>query len=132
MIAFGEPVVYAGPSRVDEVGTANSRGEFMQNSVTEGWVGKAPDGYRNSEAKTETTIKSQNGKYTRWVEQDPDRIHIWRLAWDLLLSDKMTLEDICEELHTHGYRYRTGRPFVEVKSNGKSKGQQKYVISYLP
>ncbi len=86
-----------------------------------GWVGKPPDGYKNSEAKTETLVKTQNGKYTRWVEQDPDRIHIWRLAWDLLLSDKMTLEDICEELHTHGYRYRTGRPFVEVKSNGKRK-----------
>jgi hypothetical protein len=42
------------------------------------------------------------------------------LAWDLLLTDNHTLAEICEELHARGYRYRTGRPFVEIK-NGKRK-----------
>lgn len=86
-----------------------------------GFVGLPPDGYLNCEEKTETAVKTQNGKYTRWVEQDPDRIHIWRLAWDLLLEDRMTLEEICEELHARGYTYRSGRPFVEVKPNGRRK-----------
>ncbi|MBZ0294018.1 MAG: recombinase family protein [Anaerolineae bacterium] len=86
-----------------------------------GFVGMPPDGYMNCEEKTDVLVKTQNGKYSRWVEQDPDRIHIWRLAWDLLLEDRMTLEDICEELHTRGYTYRSGRPFVEVKSNGRRK-----------
>jgi hypothetical protein len=35
----------------------------------------------------------------RWVEQDPECAPIWRLAWDLLLEDKLTLEEICEKLH---------------------------------
>ena len=66
-------------------------------------------------------VKAEHGKYTRWVEQDPDRIVIWRLAWDLLLADRMTLEEIAEDLHSRGYRYRSGRSFVDVKSNGKRK-----------
>ncbi|MEO0562660.1 MAG: recombinase family protein, partial [Chloroflexota bacterium] len=86
-----------------------------------GFVGKPPDGYRNGEEKTDTVIRTQNGKYTRWVEQDPERVHIWREAWDLLLEDKLTLDEICETLHARGYRYRSGRPFVEVKANGKRK-----------
>ena len=86
-----------------------------------GFVGMPPDGYINCEEKTDTGVKTHNGKYTRWVEQDPDRIRIWRVAWDLLLEDRMTLEAICEELHARGYTYRSGRPFVEVKPDGKRK-----------
>jgi DNA invertase Pin-like site-specific DNA recombinase len=89
-----------------------------------GFVGKAPDGYMNCEEKTGMLVKTQNGKYSRWVEQDPDRIHIWRLAWDLLLEDRMTLDEICEELHARGYRYRSGRAFVDVKANGKRKANK--------
>ncbi|MBZ0299421.1 MAG: recombinase family protein [Anaerolineae bacterium] len=33
----------------------------------------------------------------------------------------MTLEEICEVLHARGYRYRSGRPFVEIKKNGQRK-----------
>ena len=52
------------------------------------------------------------GRYERWIEPDPEQFKVWRLAWDLLLTDKYTLGEICEELHARGFRYRTGRPFV--------------------
>ena len=86
-----------------------------------GFIGRAPDGYVYCEEKTEIGVKSRNGKYTRWVEQDPDRIHIWKLAWDLLLEDRLTLEEICEELHARGYHYRGGRPFIKIKANDSRK-----------
>jgi DNA invertase Pin-like site-specific DNA recombinase len=89
-----------------------------------GFVGVAPDGYINCEQKTETAVKTEHGKYMRWIEQDPERRHIWRLAWDLLLADRMTLDEICEELHRRGYYYRSGRPFVQVNTNGKRKANK--------
>jgi hypothetical protein len=55
------------------------------------------------------------------LEQDPERAQLWRIAWDLLLEDRFTLAEICEELHAKGYRYRNGRPFIEVKVNRKRK-----------
>ena len=61
-----------------------------------GFLGRAPDGYINVEAKTPAELKRENGKYTRWIEPDPDRFNIWREAWDLLLENKHTLEAICE------------------------------------
>lgn len=88
---------------------------------TGGFVGVPPDGYINKEMRTEIDSKLQNGKYTRWIEQDPERALIWRFAWDLLLLEKHTLEEICEELHARGYRYRSGRPFVEIHANGRRK-----------
>jgi hypothetical protein len=84
-----------------------------------GCPGIAPDGYVNCEQRTEHDMKLQHGKYTRWVEQDPERSQIWRLAWDLLLEDRYTLEQICETLHARGFHYRTGRPLVDVGKNGK-------------
>lgn len=71
--------------------------------------------------RTASENKLMNGRYTRWVEPDPERFKIWRSAWEMLLEDKLTLDEICEALHTRGYRYRSGRPFVEVKANGKRK-----------
>lgn len=56
-----------------------------------------------------------------WIEQDPERAPIWRYAWDLLLEDRYTLEQICEKLHAQGYRYRSGRPFVTIKKNNRRK-----------
>ncbi len=97
------------------------RGGLHAKMRSGGFIGKAPEGYINCEQKTETAIKTEHGKYTRWIEQDPERIRIWRLAWDFLLTDRMTLEAICEELHQRGYRYRSGRPFVEVTANGQRK-----------
>lgn len=95
-----------------------------------GFVGIPPDGYINCEQKTETLSKTEHGKYTRWVEQDPDRIHIWRLAWDLLLEDRFTLDEICEELHRRGFHYRSGRPFVQVKANGRRRAN-KNTLSHI-
>jgi len=88
---------------------------------TGGFVGMPPDGYINMEERTDVESKLQNGKYTRWVEQDPERCKIWRLAWNLLLEDRHTLEEICEELHSRGYHYRSGRAFVEVRTKGRRK-----------
>ena len=93
------------------------RGGLHAKLRTGGFVGRAPDGYINCEEKTETD-KLQHGKYRRWIEQDPERAPIWRLAWDMLLTDQYTLAEICEALHQRGYRHRTGRPFITVnKSN---------------
>jgi hypothetical protein len=60
-----------------------------------------------------------HGKDRHWIEPDSDQFRGWRLAWDLLLQN-LILEEICEELHRRGYRFRTGRPFVEIQ-NGKRK-----------
>ncbi|MEP6989110.1 MAG: recombinase family protein [Chloroflexota bacterium] len=54
-----------------------------------------------------------------WIEKDPERVSLWRSAWNMLLEDHMTLEEIAEALHAQGYRRASGRSFVEVKSNGK-------------
>lgn len=94
-----------------------------------GFVGRPPDGYFNAEKRTDVDVKTQHGKYTRWIEQDPDRIHIWRFVWDLLLEDRLTLEEICEELHTRGYRYRSGRPFIQVNANGRRKASKNTLSS---
>ena len=83
-----------------------------------GFVGLAPDGYVNVEQRVDQPSKSNNGRYTRWIEPDPEQFKVWRLAWDLLLTDRYTLEQICEELHERGYKYRSGRPFITIK-NGR-------------
>lgn len=84
-----------------------------------GFVGLCPDGYLNKEMRTEADLKLHNGRYTRWIELDPERSKIWRLAWDLLLEDRYTLDEICEKLHARGYRYRSGRPFIVIAADGK-------------
>jgi hypothetical protein len=83
-----------------------------------GWAGKVPNGYINREERTAGVEQSQNGKYTRWVEQDTELIHVWYYAWQLLLEDQWTLHEICEKLHERGYRFRTGRPFIKVQKDG--------------
>jgi DNA invertase Pin-like site-specific DNA recombinase len=86
-----------------------------------GFIGKAPDGYRNVSGQTTGESKKINGRYENWIELDPERAPIIRLAWDLLLEDRYILREICEELHRRGYRYRSGRPYIEVKKNGERK-----------
>ena len=83
-----------------------------------GFVGLAPDGYVNVEQRVDQPSKSNNGRYTRWIEPDQEQFKVWRLAWDLLLTDSHTLEQICEELHQRGYKYRSGRPLITIK-NGR-------------
>ena len=86
-----------------------------------GYHGKAPDGYVNVSGQTVGDAKKINGRYEHWIEQDPERASIVRFAWDLLLEDRYTLAEICEELHRRGYRYKSGKPYIEVKANGKRK-----------
>ena len=92
-----------------------------------GFANCAPDGYINVEARTTQDVKKLQGRVAHWIEPDPERAPIWRTAWDLLLEDRMTLDEIAEALHARGYRHRTGRPFVEVLASGK----RKYNISTL-
>jgi hypothetical protein len=78
-----------------------------------GWSQKAPEGYVNKER----LVKS--GKYERWVEIDPIRGRGLRLAWDMLLTNRYTLDQICEELNSRGYTRSQGRPWAwtVVKTN---------------
>ena len=84
-----------------------------------GYIGRPPDGYISVEDKQ--PHRKSYARRTHHIELCPERSSIWRLAWDLLLEDKLTLAEICEELHTQGYRYRSGRPFIEVKATGRRK-----------
>jgi len=71
-----------------------------------GWAHKAPDGYLNKER-----LVSSN-KYDRWVELDPSYKQVLIDAWDLLLTDRYTLREICEELTKKGYTRVSGRPWA--------------------
>lgn len=79
---------------------------------TGGWPNKAPEGYVNKEE----LIKS--GKYHRWVELDPAMKPCLREAWDLLLTGRYTLEQICEELTLRGYTRSGGRPWAWTQKSG--------------
>lgn len=59
---------------------------------------------------------------------DENRAKMWREAWDLLLTDRYTLDDICEELHARGYTRSSGKPWVEVSPK---TGNRKRHISRL-
>lgn len=62
------------------------------------------------------------------IELDPERAAMWRLAWDLLLSDKYTLEQICQELHDRGYTRKSGKPWLEET---RATGRKVYATSHL-
>ena len=95
------------------------KGGLKAKRQSGGFCGVAPDGYRNVEDKVIGEAKKLQGRHNHHIEQDPERAKIWRLAWKLLLENELTLEQICESLHARGHRYRSGRPFVQVKKNGK-------------
>ena len=71
-----------------------------------GWAQRAPDGYVNKERQ----VKSN--KYERWVEQDPLHGPVLREAWDLLLTSRYTLVQICEELANRGHVRQGGKPWA--------------------
>lgn len=83
-----------------------------------GHASLAPDGYRNVERRATDPTRTRLGRYERWIEADPQQFKVWRVAWDLLLEDRLTLTEICEELHARGFRYRSGRPFIDLR-NGR-------------
>lgn len=71
-----------------------------------GWAHKAPDGYLNKER-----LVSSN-KYERWVEIDPSYKPVLTEAWDLLITGRYALKEICEELTKRGYTRISGRPWA--------------------
>jgi hypothetical protein len=71
-----------------------------------GWPNKAPEGYLNKERP----LKSN--KYERWVELDPKQGPVLREAWDLLLTKRYTLDQICEELTKRGHTRSEQRPWA--------------------
>ena len=80
-----------------------------------GWPFNAPDGYLN---KREAV---NNGKFNTWIEKDPPRFQMWREAYDLVLEDRLTLAEICVELHNRGYTRRTGKPWVMATKTGQQQ-----------
>jgi site-specific DNA recombinase len=97
------------------------RGGVKAKRDSGGHHGLAPDGYINVSGQLTGEAKKMGGRFEHWIEIDPERAPIIRFAWDLLLEDRYTLLEICEELHKQGYRYKSGRPFIEVKDNGIRK-----------
>jgi len=71
-----------------------------------GWPNMAPEGYLNKERQV------GSNKYERWVEADPDYVRQLREAWDMLLTSRYTLAQICEELNRRGYTRSNGRPWA--------------------
>jgi DNA invertase Pin-like site-specific DNA recombinase len=94
-----------------------------------GHHGVAPDGYINVSGQLTGEAKKMGGRFEHWIEIDSERAPIIRFAWDLLLEDRYTLPEICEELHKQGYRYKSGRPFIEVKDNGSRKANYNTLAS---
>jgi DNA invertase Pin-like site-specific DNA recombinase len=95
------------------------KGGLQAKRQSGGFCGVAPDGYRNVEDKVLGEAKKLQGRHNHWIEQDPERAAVWRYAWNLLLENELTLEQICETLHARGHRYRSGRPFVQVNQHGR-------------
>jgi len=71
-----------------------------------GWPQRAPDGYVNKERQV------SSNKYERWVERDPDFVPALEAIWELLLTNRYTLKQICEELTQRGYTRSSGRPWA--------------------
>jgi hypothetical protein len=71
-----------------------------------GWPHKAPESYVNKERQI------SSNKYDRWVEADPQPLQALKDAWQLLLTGRYTIIDICEELTTRGYVRASGRPWA--------------------
>jgi site-specific DNA recombinase len=90
-----------------------------------GWPGKAPMGYLNKE-----TLVSSN-KYHRWVEIDPEYSPILRLAWDLLLTGRYTLKQICEELTRQGYVRSSAQPWAWTDSATGEKKDARNTLDYI-
>jgi len=71
-----------------------------------GWPHKAPEGYVNKERQI------SSNKYERWVEADPEQLKALKDAWELLLTDRYTLAEICEELNHRGFVRSSGYPWA--------------------
>lgn len=95
------------------------KGGIKAKRMSGGYAGRAPDGYVNMSGQTEIDKRSDMGRISHWIEPDPNRAQIWREAWELLLSESVSLDDIAEALHARGYCYRNSKPFVAVSKTGR-------------
>lgn len=96
-----------------------SRGGMLSKMLTGGWPWRAPDGYLNKEIKLSELGQEErlkHAKYKGWIELDPKQAEVWRYAWELLITDRYSLGEICEALYERGYRTANGRPFVEIRA----------------
>ena len=94
-----------------------------------GWPNKAPEGDVNKERQI------SSNKYERWVEIDPNFSQPLKEAWELLLTGRYTLDQICEELTSKGYTRSTGRPWAwNTPKTGKrvTAGNRLHEIFHKP
>lgn len=97
------------------------------------WCWKAPDGYRNvefSKSELDPIERGKHAKHAHSIVLNPDRAIVIRQSFDLLLSDRLTLAEICEELHAGGYRNHSGKPYVEVNETGRRRWPGTTNLSY--
>jgi hypothetical protein len=87
-----------------------------------GWPQKAPIGYINKEKQV------SSNKYDRWVEPDPEFNRSMTEAWDLLLTGRHTLRQICDELAKRGYTRADGRPWAW---NDPKTGRRHWAHNFL-
>lgn len=94
------------------------KGGLKAKRESGGYAGRAPDGYLNMRGQTDLDQRSEMGRISYWIEPDPERAHIWREAWALLLTGNISVSEIGEALNAKGYCLRTGKPFVLVGQKG--------------
>lgn len=97
------------------------KGGLKAKRESGGYAGRAPDGYLNMRGQTDFDKRSDMGRISHWIEPDPNRAHIWREAWTLLLTETLSVETIAETLYAKGYCDRNGKPFIAVSKTGKRR-----------
>ncbi len=112
-------ILFGMAKRESAVTSMRVRDGMLSKLLKGEWSWRAPDGYLNREIKlNESDLtraqQQEHARYKRWVELDPAQGAVWRYAWDLLLQDRPTLDDICEALFARGCRLRDGRPFMRI------------------
>jgi DNA invertase Pin-like site-specific DNA recombinase len=116
-------ILFGMAKRESAVTARRVKGGMASKLLKGGWPWLAPDGYVNKEIRLSQLGEEEqlkHAQYKRWVELDPEQAKVWREAWDLLLTDRYSLQAICEELHKRGYKFVSGRPFVVVKRSRTS------------
>lgn len=115
-------ILFGMAKRESAITGKRTTGGMLSKLLRGEWPWMAPDGYVNREIRLNELgpeEQLEHGRYKRWVEKDPQQAQVWREAWDLLLTDTLTLDQICEILASRGYRFRTGKPFVTHDKLGR-------------
>ncbi len=109
-------ILFGMAKRESAITGKRTTGGMLSKLLKGEWPWRAPDGYLNKEVRIgelDREERLQHARYKRWVEIDPEQAQIWRYAWDLLLQDSLSLNQICEALFARGYRFRSGTPFIQ-------------------